>query len=44
MLLSRREKERLVVKFSEDGKTTRETPKEARISLNSIGKILNKVR
>jgi transposase len=43
MLLSRREKERMVVKLAEEGRTTREIAKEVHISLKSIGKILNKV-
>jgi hypothetical protein len=43
MLLSRREKEKMVIKLANEGKTTREIVKEVRISLKTIGKILNKV-
>jgi hypothetical protein len=43
MLLSKREKEKLVVKLANEGKTTREIAKEVHISLRSIGQILNKV-
>ena len=43
MLLSKKEKEKLVVKLANEGKTTREIAKEVHISLKSIGQILNKV-
>jgi hypothetical protein len=43
MLLSKKEKENLVIKLANEGKTTREIAKEARISLKIIGQILNKV-
>ncbi len=43
MLLSRREKERMVVKLAEDGRTRREIAKDVHISLKTIGEILNKV-
>ncbi len=43
LILSKREKERLVVKVANEGKTTRVTAKDVRISLRSIGQILNKV-
>jgi hypothetical protein len=42
MLLSKREKEKLVVKLANEGKTTREIAKEVHISLKTIGHILNK--
>lgn len=43
MLLSKRAKEKLVVKLANEGKTTREIAKEVRISLKTIGQILTKV-
>ena len=43
MLLSKKEKEKIVVKLANEGKTTREIAKEVHISLKSIGQILNKV-
>ncbi|MEJ7642738.1 MAG: hypothetical protein WKF36_11200 [Candidatus Nitrosocosmicus sp.] len=43
MILSKREKEKLVIKLANEGKTTREIAKEAHISSRSIGQILNKV-
>src|SRR5215210_8237549 len=43
MLLSKKEKEKLVIKLANEGKTTREIAKEVRISLKTIGQILNKV-
>ena len=42
MLLSKKEKEKRVVELANQGKTTREIAKEVRVSLRSIGKILNK--
>ncbi len=43
MLRSKKKKEKLVIKLANEGKTTREIAKEVRISLRSIGQILNKV-
>jgi transposase len=43
MLLSKKEKEKMVIKLAEEGKTTREIAKEIHISLRTIGQILNKV-
>ena len=43
MLLSKREKEKLVVKLANEGKTTREIAKEVHVSPKTIGQILNKV-
>ena len=43
MILRKREKEKLVIKLANEGKTTREIAKDVRISLRSIGQILNKV-
>lgn len=43
MLLSKKDKEKLVIKLANEGKTTREIAKEVHISLKSIGQILNKV-
>ena len=43
MLLSKKEKEKKVIELANQGKTTREIASEVRISLRSIGKILNKV-
>ncbi len=40
MLLDRKEKERLVIKLVKEGKTTRDTAREIRISLQVIGKII----
>jgi DNA invertase Pin-like site-specific DNA recombinase len=42
MLLSKREKEKMVINLANQGKTTREIAKEVHISLKSIGQILNK--
>ena len=42
MLLSKKEKEKRVIELANQGKTTKEIAKEVRISLRSIGKILNK--
>ncbi len=41
MLLSKREKEKLVIKLANEGKTTREIAKEMHIS-RTIGQNLNK--
>ena len=43
MLLSKKEKEKKVIELANQGKTTREIAKEVRISLKTIGQILNKV-
>ena len=43
MLLSKKDKEKLVVKLANEGKTTREIAKEVHVSLKTIGQILNKV-
>ena len=43
MLLSRKEKEQLVIKLSQEGKTTREIAKQVHISLRDIGKIQHKL-
>ncbi len=43
MILSKKEKEKLVIKLANEGKTTREIAKQVRISLRTIGQILNKV-
>ncbi len=40
MLITRKEKEKLVLKLAEDGKTTRDIAKEVHISLKDIGKII----
>ena len=42
MLLSKKDKEKLVIKLANEGKTTREIAKELHISLKTIGQILNK--
>jgi hypothetical protein len=42
LLLSRKEKEKLVIKLAHEGKTTREIAKEAHISLRDIGTIIRK--
>ena len=44
MLLNRKEKERLVIKLTKEGKTTRDTARETRISLQVIRKIIRKYR
>ena len=41
-LLSRKEKEKLVIKLANEGKTTREIAKIVHISLKDIGKIINR--
>ncbi len=43
MLLSRKEKEKLVIKLDEEGKTTREIAKIVHLSLVDIDKIIRKV-
>lgn len=43
MLLSKKEKEKLVIKLANEGKTTRQIAKEVHISLRTIGKIINKI-
>jgi transposase len=43
LLLSRKEKEGLVIKLAREGKTTREIAKIVHISLKDIGEILRKV-
>ncbi len=43
MLLSKKDKEKLVIKLANEGKTTRDIAKEAHVSLKTIGQILNKV-
>jgi DNA-binding NarL/FixJ family response regulator len=40
MLITRQEKERLVLKLAEEGKTTRDIAKEVHISLKDICKII----
>jgi septal ring factor EnvC (AmiA/AmiB activator) len=42
MLITRQEKERLVVKLAEEGRTTRDIAKEVHISFKNIGKIIRK--
>ncbi len=43
MLLNKKEKEQLVIKLANQGLTTRQIAKEVRVSLKTIGKIINKV-
>ena len=43
LTLSRKEKEKLVIKLANEGKTTREIAKAVHISLKDIGKIIRKV-
>ena len=43
MLLSKKEKENLVIKLANEGKTTREIARDAHVSLKTIQQILNKV-
>jgi DNA-binding NarL/FixJ family response regulator len=43
MLLSKKEKEKLVIKLANEGKTTREITKEMHMSLKSIVKIWTKI-
>ena len=42
-LLSRKEKEKIVIKLANEGKTTREIAKAVHISLKDIGKIIRKI-
>ena len=42
MLITRTEKEKLVIKLAEEGKTTRDIAKEVHVSLKDIGKIIHK--
>ena len=42
MLRSKKDKEKLVIKLANEGKTTREIAKEVHISLKNISRILNK--
>jgi transposase len=42
LLISRKEKEKLVIKLTEEGRTTRDIAKEVHISLKDIGKIIRK--
>jgi transposase len=42
LLLNKKEKEQLVIKLANEGWTTRQIAKEVRISLGTIGKIINK--
>jgi septal ring factor EnvC (AmiA/AmiB activator) len=42
MLITRQEKERLVLKLAEEGRTTRDIAKEVHISFKNIGKIIRK--
>jgi DNA invertase Pin-like site-specific DNA recombinase len=44
LILSKNEKEALVISLSEQGKTTRQIAKELHISLKEIGRILKKAR
>ena len=43
MLLSKKDKEKLVINLANEGKTTRDIAKEVHVSLKTIGQILNKV-
>lgn len=43
LLLSKKEKEKLVIKLAKEDKTTREIAKEVHISLKDIGKILRRL-
>jgi hypothetical protein len=42
LLISRKEKEQLVIKLAQEGKTTREIAKQAHVSLREIGTIIHK--
>jgi|tagenome__1003787_1003787.scaffolds.fasta_scaffold17261717_2 transposase len=42
LLLSRKEKEQLVIKLAQEGKTTREIAKQVHVSLRIIGRIIHK--
>ncbi len=43
LLLTKKQKENLVIKLAQDGKTTRTIAKEVHISLKDIGRIIHKV-
>ena len=43
LIRSKKEKEELIIKLANEGKTTREIAEEAHVSLKTIGQILNKV-
>jgi hypothetical protein len=43
LILSKEQKEKMVIELANQGKTTRQIAKEVRISLRAIGQILNKV-
>lgn len=43
MLISRKEKEKQIIKLAEEGKTTRKIAKAIHISLKDIGKIIRQV-
>src|SRR3954462_1419494 len=42
LLLSRKEKEKIVIQLAQEGKTTREIAKQVHISLRDIGSIIHK--
>src|SRR3954471_7244181 len=42
LLISRKEKEQLVIKLAQEGKTTREIAKQVHVSLRDIGSIIHK--
>jgi transposase len=42
VLISRKEKKKLVIQFAHEGQSTREIAKQAHISLRDIGKIIRK--
>jgi DNA-binding NarL/FixJ family response regulator len=43
LLISKKEREKTVIEFANEGKTTREIAKQVHISLKDIGKILRKI-
>jgi transposase len=43
LLVSKKEKEKIVIKLANEGKTTRKIAKAVHISLKDIGKILRKI-
>ena len=43
LLLSRKEKENLVIKLTQDGRTKREIAKQVHVSIRDIGKIQHKL-
>jgi transcriptional antiterminator len=43
MLLSKKEKEKLIIKLANEEKTTSQIAQEVHVSLRTIGQILNKV-